>query len=122
MPRIVSYCGSIQIRYAVLATAASPTTAAAIARAMSNPLTVGPAATGAGRGAAEACRGAAGAAAGAAALGRGGVGACVGAAVLKAAAGAGVAAGPPGGSVGNLLVGAADGFGGRLIRTVSFLG
>lgn len=31
-------------------------------------------------------------------------------------------AGPPGGSVGNLMVGAAEGFGGRLIRTVSFLG
>ena len=32
------------------------------------------------------------------------------------------AAGPPGGSVGNLIVGAAVGFGGRLIRTVSFFG
>ena len=32
------------------------------------------------------------------------------------------AAGPPGGSVGNLMVGAAVGFGGRLIRTVSFFG
>jgi hypothetical protein len=30
--------------------------------------------------------------------------------------------GPPGGSVGNLMVGAAEGFGGRLMRTVSFLG
>src|ERR1035438_2611586 len=30
--------------------------------------------------------------------------------------------GPPGGSVGNLIVGAAEGFGGRLMRTVSFLG
>src|SRR6185369_12881909 len=30
--------------------------------------------------------------------------------------------GPPGGSVGSFMVGAADGFGGRLMRTVSFLG
>jgi len=30
--------------------------------------------------------------------------------------------GPPGGSVGNLMVGAAEGLGGRLMRTVSFLG
>jgi hypothetical protein len=30
--------------------------------------------------------------------------------------------GPPGGSVGNLMVGAAEGFGGKLMRTVSFLG
>jgi len=31
-------------------------------------------------------------------------------------------AGPPGASVGNLIVGAAVGFGGKLIRTVSFFG
>ena len=31
-------------------------------------------------------------------------------------------AGPPGGRVGSLIVGAAEGFGGRLMRTVSFLG
>jgi hypothetical protein len=30
--------------------------------------------------------------------------------------------GPPGGNVGSLIVGAADGFGGKLIRTVSFFG
>lgn len=30
--------------------------------------------------------------------------------------------GPPGGKVGNLMVGAAEGLGGRLMRTVSFLG
>jgi hypothetical protein len=30
--------------------------------------------------------------------------------------------GPPGGKVGSLMVGAAEGLGGRLIRTVSFLG
>ena len=54
------------------------------------------------------------------------------AAVLKAGAGvdgAGAAAtglgapvGPPGGKVGSLMVGAAVGFGGKLMRTVSFLG
>ncbi len=30
--------------------------------------------------------------------------------------------GPPGGKVGNLMVGAAEGFGGKLMRTVSFFG
>lgn len=30
--------------------------------------------------------------------------------------------GPPGGRVGSLMVGAAEGFGGKLMRTVSFLG
>lgn len=46
-----------------------------------------------------------------------------------AAAGAGASdgalgapVGPPGGNVGNLMVGAAVGFGGKLMRTVSFLG
>jgi len=34
----------------------------------------------------------------------------------------GAAVGPPGGNVGSLMVGAAEGFGGRLMRTVSFLG
>jgi hypothetical protein len=47
--------------------------------------------------------------------------------VALLSAGAGGAAlgpplGPPGGSVGSLIVGAAEGFGGKLIRTVSFLG
>ena len=37
-------------------------------------------------------------------------------------AGLGAPVGPPGGSVGNLMVGAAVGFGGKLMRTVSFLG
>jgi hypothetical protein len=49
----------------------------------------------------------------------------LGAAARGAAAGGGNGApadGPPGGSVGNFIVGAAEGFGGRLIRTVSFLG
>jgi hypothetical protein len=43
------------------------------------------------------------------------------AAVDKGAA-LGAPVGPPGGSVGSLMVGAVDGFGGKLIRTVSFLG
>jgi hypothetical protein len=30
--------------------------------------------------------------------------------------------GPPGGKVGSLMVGAAEGFGGKLMRTVSFFG
>ena len=58
-------------------------------------------------GAGAAARGAAGAAAGAAAAGGDMDGKPVG---------------PPGGSVGNLIVGAAEGFGGKLMRTVSFLG
>ena len=49
-----------------------------------------------------------------------------GAAACGAGVGAGMAlgapVGPPGGSVGNLMVGAADGLGGKLMRTVSFLG
>ena len=47
-------------------------------------------------------------------------------AACDAGVGAGMAVGapvgPPGGSVGSLMVGAVDGFGGKLIRTVSFLG
>jgi hypothetical protein len=58
-------------------------------------------------GAGAAARGAAGAAAGAAAEGADDMGTPVG---------------PPGGNVGNLIVGAAEGFGGKLMRTVSFLG
>jgi hypothetical protein len=34
----------------------------------------------------------------------------------------GAPVGPAGGSVGNLIVGAADGFGGNVMRTVSFFG
>jgi hypothetical protein len=56
----------------------------------------------------------AGGAAGAAA--RGAAGAATGAAVAAALGG------PPGASVGNLIVGAEVGFGGKLIRTVSFFG
>lgn len=72
-------------------------------------------AAGAGRGAALAgaapARGADGGAGGAAA-------------VVKVGAGAadGPPVGPPGGSVGSLIVGAAEGFGGKLMRTVSFFG
>ena len=85
-------------------------------------LTAGRAATGAiaGRGAAGAER----VAAGAAAVARGALGAGAGAALGAAAdgAGAGPPVGPPGGRVGSLMVGAAEGLGGKLIRTVSFLG
>ena len=47
-----------------------------------------------------------------------------GAAAAAALGGAmpGTPVGPAGGSVGNLIVGAAEGFGGKLMRTVSFLG
>jgi len=55
-------------------------------------------------------------------------GAATGAAVVGALAMVGrggaldAPVGPPGGNVGNLMVGAAEGFGGKLMRTVSFLG
>ncbi len=78
--------------------------------------------TGAGRcaatGAAPVLVGAA-AAAGAATLLGAGAAATVGA---GANAGLGAPVGPPGGNVGNLIVGAAVGFGGKLMRTVSFFG
>ena len=51
--------------------------------------------------------------------------AVAGAAEAATGAGAGIdggAEGPPGGKVGNLMVGAAEGLGGKLMRTVSFLG
>jgi len=44
------------------------------------------------------------------------------AALVDNGAALGAPVGPPGGSVGSLMVGAVDGFGGKLIRTVSFLG
>ena len=84
-----------------------------------------------GRGIAGAGRAAcAAAAAGARGAAPGGRGAATGAAVPpgRGAAGAGAGmppgapVGPPGGSVGSLMVGAADGLGGKVIRTVSFLG
>ena len=104
--------------------AAIATTAATIARTLSNPLDAAATDAGAGRRtgaapglAAEAVDVNAGAPA------RDGGGAIEGAGV----AGPDVAAeptavGPPGGSVGSLIVGAADGFGGSVMRTVSFFG
>jgi len=53
---------------------------------------------------------------------RGAAGAAAGAAAAEGAPDKGTPVGPPGGSVGNLIVGAAEGFGGKLMRTVSFLG
>ena len=74
-----------------------------------------------GRGAAVGAAGAAGlaAAAGAATALTAGAGA---AAAADPDNGIGAPVGPPGGSVGSLMVGAAVGLGGKLIRTVSFLG
>ena len=118
----------------VVPTAARAARAATIARALSKPPM--PARTGAptvaagrwvGRAAGTEVAGAAAAAArGAEVAGAAGaaVAGAAGAAVAGAGNGAepGAAEGPPGGSVGNLIVGAAEGFGGRLMRTVSFLG
>jgi len=100
--------------------------AAASASALSSPLTLAADWGRAGAGAeadfcavvAEAIRCAAGAA-----DGRGAGGAGEAAVTAGAAKGAALApVGPPGGSVGSLIVGAAEGLGGRLMRTVSFLG
>jgi len=100
--------------------------AAAIASALSRPLTLVAAGARAGAGAAadfcadgtEARR-----CPGGADEGRGAGGAGEADVTAGAANGAALApVGPPGGSVGNLIVGAAEGFGGRLMRTVSFLG
>jgi hypothetical protein len=108
--------------------AANPVTQAAMARMVSSGLTataVGAATTrctGAGRaagcppgatGAAVVVRCAATGAAPAAGLGAAGAGAGMP---------PGAPVGPPGGKVGSLMVGAADGFGGKVIRTVSFFG
>ena len=93
--------------------------AAARARPTSSPLTLGASAgADAGRGVdvAVAGFGAKGAAPPRNAIGA----AAAGAEVATGAADAPV--GPPGGSVGSLIVGAAVGLGGKLIRTVSFLG
>jgi hypothetical protein len=105
-------------------------TAAAIASALSSPLTAGAIiiGAGAGRGAAAAIGAGAAEAFGAAAAAGAAFGpAGGGGAALKDGAGAPAAdgpptAGPPGGRVGSLIVGAAEGFGGKLIRTVSFFG
>ncbi len=106
--------------------AAIPAIMAAIAKPTSKPLTVG--AAEAARAGAGRCWDGAGAAAGRWATGAEearGAAAGAGAAAAEGAPAAGTLAapvGPPGGSVGNLIVGAAVGLGGRLIRTVSFLG
>jgi hypothetical protein len=105
----------------VVPTAIKPTMAAATARKVSRALTLWPTTTfGAGRGA-EAGAGREPAGAGAATGAAPARGAAAGGAA-KVAVGAGAAVGPPGGKVGNLMVGAAEGLGGKLIRTVSFLG
>src|SRR5688572_4174325 len=122
----------------MLAAAARPITAAAMARPVSRPLTAGRRTTvvvvAAGRGAGVAA-GAGGrvevagavrtvAAVGAPGAAVGGRGAAVAGAWVEVAgaAGAGVAAGaaPPPGRLGSLIV--AVGLGGKLMRTVSFLG
>src|SRR5439155_17299376 len=91
--------------------------AAARASALSNPMT--PVITGARRCGAAGRAVAVGAAAGRGA-GVGGAGACAGAGAGAAATGA--AAGAAGAGAGILIVGAAVGLGGKLIRTVSFFG
>ena len=84
---------------------------------MSNPLTIGAAGAGA------AGRGAGPVVAGLCATGAAAARVAMGAAAGAAATGADDApVGPPGGKVGSLIVGAAVGLGGKLIRTVSFLG
>ena len=118
---------NINIIQTVVPMAARPTMAAAMASILSIVLMLDAAAAGL----AGAGRCAAGAAAGAAAAERwaagvaderkvvelGGVGTSEGPPGALAAP-----VGPPGGRVGNLIVGAAVGLGGKLIRTVSFLG
>jgi hypothetical protein len=112
--------------------AASAATQAAIAKMVSIGLNVAAEGAGAGRGTDGAGRAAAAAATAGAASGAapGGRGAAMGAATpggrATAGAGAGIPpgapVGPPGGSVGSLIVGAAEGLGGKEIRTVSFFG
>jgi hypothetical protein len=118
------YLKSVMQKY-VLPTASKPATAAAMARALSSPLMVGTAASAAAGRWAGRCAGAA-AAEGAAAVARraGAAGATAWLTAVGGANGAapGAADGPPGGRVGNLIVGAAEGFGGKLMRTVSFFG
>lgn len=104
----------------VVATAAKPTTAAAIARMVSTLLSVATATGAAGRAAVVAVRCATGAAV--PTRGAGAAGAAMGAGTNAGVETDEAPVGPPGGSVGNLIVGAAEGFGGRLMRTVSFLG
>ena len=91
------------------ARAAKPAIAAKIARPLSSPPTVGAAAGLCGAGAGRCCE------MGAAAVVRCRAGAATGADLVAADNGATPAApvGPPGGSVGSLMVGAADGLGGK---------
>ena len=98
--------------------ATSPATAAASARNLSMPLRAG-AAAGAGR-----CAAGLGWATGAdvALCGAAAAGAGLAAAELGNGMTLGAPVGPPGGNVGSLMVGAADGLGGSVMRTVSFLG
>lgn len=117
------------IRPNELTTARMPATAAAMANPESKALVVAGAAAIGRFAAAGAAAGLLAAATGAAPPGRGwgmpgadSAGAPVGGAMLLILGAPGLPAGPPGGSVGNLMVGAAVGFGGRLMRTVSFLG
>ena len=123
----------------VVPMAASAATQAAIAKMVSTGLNAGAAAwagpgatrgmAGAGR-AAWAVAAAAATAAGARGAAPGGRGAATGAATPggrgAVVAGAGIPpgapVGPPGGSVGSLIVGAAEGLGGKVMRTVSFFG
>jgi hypothetical protein len=123
-------------RYATIPADARAMTAAAMAKPLSNP-DIPPPAYATGRGAVTGAdvfgAAAAGAAAtrvaggevggtggaGAAARGAAGAVAATGAAALDAA---GTGGGAPGAKVGNLIVGAEVGLGGKLMRTVSFLG
>jgi hypothetical protein len=121
---VKNYCSRAAFKIISIQTvvpmAAKATTAAAIAKILSIPLTVGAA------GADVTGRRTAGAA-GAAAVGRdwatGAADDLKGGALV---AGCGIPleapVGPPGGNVGSLMVGAAVGLGGKLMRTVSFLG
>jgi hypothetical protein len=127
---------SMTIIQIVVPMAKAPDTAAAIARTVSIGLdaatTTGAMATRAAAGAGRAAGCAAIAAVAAAETGAAVVvrGAATGAAVPAGRAAEGTApgmppgapVGPPGGNVGNLIVGAADGLGGNVIRTVSFFG
>ena len=124
-----NYCTNASFRIiniqTVVPIAARATTAAAMARILSIVLILAAAAGGAaGR------RAAVGAAAGAGAPGLGCAAVAADERKVVAAGGVGTnegdgaeaPVGPPGGNVGSLMVGAAVGFGGRLMRTVSFLG
>ena len=135
-----AYCNCLSRN--TLTTAPRPTTAAAMARPTSRPLTL---LTGAGAGAGGRAAGppggrgagapvdvggrdAAGAGAGPEVGGRGGGGAIEGAGVIGAegagggAPGIGAAEGGPAGMDGSLIVAVAEGFGGSEMRTVSFFG